>query len=316
MICIQYQCFLTAEHVRIHSIHVIHLHHILHTAALFRKSNHCRNAFILQILYMNLQFIFLQVLAEQLCQFFHCFLISSSFAFQFFSQVCINSLELDILMFLLQAGDKGTVNIMLQDHCILACFLKHIDILALLNFICHVEDNSLFRFFFLCFILILFCCSVFFLFFSLSFCCLFLILLDAVFQCEIFAVKVFEEYIISHLLSKLGVFDTAIFDKWADVIPVFLIRFTVCLAHSGKFVCYFLGNVLGNLLYKSVILQCTSGYIQRKIRAVDHALKQKQEFRNYFFDIICDKYLIVVQFDRSFDRIILCVDLREVQDTF
>ena len=41
-----------------------------------------------------------------LCQFFHCFLISSSFAFQFFSQVCINSLELDILMFLLQAGEK------------------------------------------------------------------------------------------------------------------------------------------------------------------------------------------------------------------
>ena len=117
-------------------------------------------------------------------------------------------------------------------------------------------------------------------------------------------------------LCKLRILDAAIFDEWADVIPVFLIGFTVSLAHACQLVCNFLGNVFRNLLNKSVILKSTSGYVQWKIRAVDHTFEKEQEFRNDFLDIVCDKYLVVIQFDGSLDGIIFCVDLREVQDTF
>ena len=40
-----------------------------------------------------------------------------------------------------------------------------------------------------------------------------------------------------------------------------------------------------------------------KIRTIDHTFQKKQEFRNYFLDIICDKYLIVIKFDRVTKRI-------------
>ena len=95
-------------------------------------------------------------------------------------------------------------------------------------------------------------------------------------------------------LSKLAVFDTAEFDKRADIIPVFLIRFAVGLAHTGQLVSNLLGNVFGNLLNKPIILKCASGNIQRQIRTIDHTFQKKQEFRNYLFDVVCDKYLIVI----------------------
>ena len=44
-------------------------------------------------------------------------------------------------------------------------------------------------------------------------------------------------------------------------------------------------------------------------------LEHHKELRDHFLDIIRDKHLIVVQLDGSLDGIILCVDLREVQDT-
>ncbi len=103
-------------------------------------------------------------------------------------------------------------------------------------------------------------------------------------------------------------------DKRSDVIPVFLIILPVCLAHPGQLVCHLLRNIVGNLLYKAVILQCESRFVQRQIRSVAGSLEQHQEFRNYFFDIIRDEDLVVVQLDRAFDGIILGVDLREVQD--
>ena len=39
---------------------------------------------------------------------------------------------------------------------------------------------------------------------------------------------------------------------------------------------------------------CTSGNIQRQIRTIDHTLQKKQEFRNYLFDVVRDKYLVVI----------------------
>ena len=40
-----------------------------------------------------------------------------------------------------------------------------------------------------------------------------------------------------------------------------------------------------------------------------------QELRNHFFNIIGNKYLVVIQFDLSFNRFILCIDLREIKDS-
>ena len=56
MICIENQCFaFLAESPHIHTGHGIHLHHILHSSALFGKGNHGRNLLIFQLfnLYFN-----------------------------------------------------------------------------------------------------------------------------------------------------------------------------------------------------------------------------------------------------------------------
>ena len=44
------------------------------------------------------------------------------------------------------------------------------------------------------------------------------------------------------------------------------------LAHAGQLVRYLLGNIIGNLLYKAIVLQRASGYVQRQIRTVNDAL--------------------------------------------
>ena len=50
MFCIQDQGFLSAEHGRIHAGHAIHLHHILHPAALLGKRYHGGYIFVFQVL--------------------------------------------------------------------------------------------------------------------------------------------------------------------------------------------------------------------------------------------------------------------------
>ena len=49
-------------------------------------------------------------------------------------------------------------------------------------------------------------------------------------------IQVLEQNIIAHLLTEFFIFQAAEFDKRTDVIPVFLIVFFICLAHSGKLV--------------------------------------------------------------------------------
>ena len=141
--------------------------------------------------------------------------------------------------------DERSINIVFQNHSIHAFCLEHIDVLALLNLICHIEDSNFF--FFLFFFAFFSTLSIFTGFFnnSLALCFFrFLILLDAVFQSQIFSIQVFKENVIIHLICELGIFDAAEFDKWIDIIPVFLIIFTGSLAHSGQFIGYFLADVV------------------------------------------------------------------------
>ena len=131
-----------------------------------------------------------------------------------------------------------------QDNRIHAFFLKHVDVLALLLLIRHIKYRVGM---------------------------LFLILIDALRQGQILALQVLKDNIILHLFLEFLILDAAELNERINVIPVFFVGFPVGLAHAGQLICHLLGNVIGNLLYKTVILQSGTGYIQRKIRAVDDA---------------------------------------------
>ena len=178
-----------------------------------------------------------------------------------------------MLVVTLCMGDESGVDVVFQDDSIHALTAEHVDVLALLNFVGDVVNSRFFRLFLLV--------SVFRIFgilrsFSLLFGVLcrsffFLILVDAVLKSQIFSVDVLEQNIVHHLLGEFLVLDASVFDEWVDIIPVFLVILTVGFAHAGELVSEFLGDVLGDLLDKSVVLQCASGYVQRQIRAVDDA---------------------------------------------
>ena len=145
---------------------------------------------------------------------------------------------------------------MFHDHSIFACFTEHIDILALLDLICHIKDRCLFRLFLIIrsFFFLLFC---FFCIFSLLFNILiFFIFFNAVLQCKIFSVNILEQNVIMHFICKFIILNAAKFNKWTNIVPVFLIGFSVCLTHTSQFVCNLFGNIFRNFLYKSIILKC------------------------------------------------------------
>ena len=106
MIYIQYKYFLTAEHIRIHSVHIVHFHHILHTATLLRKSDHRCSSLIFQLLYFYFKFILAKILTEHLSKCLDCCFIRFSVFAKLFCQICINSLELDRLILLFKMGNK------------------------------------------------------------------------------------------------------------------------------------------------------------------------------------------------------------------
>ena len=85
-------------------------------------------------------------------------------------------------------------------------------------------------------------------------------------------IQVFEQDRILHLVTELLILQAAKLDEWADAVPVFLVVFSLGLAHTGQLVCNLLGNLICNLIHESIILQRTSGYVQRQIRAVDNTL--------------------------------------------
>ena len=163
---------------------------------------------------------------------------------------------------------------MFQDIGILFLLTEHVDVLALLYFIRYIEQCGLLRFFFG---FIFFFCRFLCLCLVNNFCLgsLFLrlrfpVFFDAVFEGQIFAINILEQHIIHHLVGEFAVFDASEFDEGTDIVPVFLIAFAICLAHAAELVCHFLADVIGNLLYETIVLQRASGYIQRQIRAIDH----------------------------------------------
>ena len=190
-------------------------------------------------------------------------------------------------MLLLHVADKGAVDVVGKQHRVDSLLTEQVDILALLLLVGHVENRVL---------------------------VLLLILLQTVRKGQILAVQILEQDIISHLLCKFLILNIPEFDERCNIIPIFFIIFTVRLAHAGQLVRHLLGDIVGNLLHKAVVLQRASGHVKRQIRAVDHTLEQHQELRNHLFDVVRDKHLIVVQLDGALQAVVLHVDLGEIQD--
>ena len=176
-----------------------------------------------------------------------------------------------------------------KDHRIHSCRLEHIDILSLLLFIGDIVDGLL--------LLLLFPGAFSFCSISLSSLLaigdylgldlltvlihsglrlrLLRILglhLQAFGQCKVPAVQVLEEDVIIHLLTELVILQAAEFDEGADVIPVFVVFLLLGLAHARELVCHLLGDILGYLLHKPVVLQGTPGHIKGQVRAVNDTL--------------------------------------------
>ena len=159
---------------------------------------------------------------------------------------------------------------MAQDICILLLLTEHIDILALLYLVCDIKKRRLLRLF-LALVLLLFCCLSLFCLLCSCFLRL-LVLSDTVSQRQILAIDILKQNVVHHLIGELGILDAAVFDERADIVPVFLIVLTVCLAHTAQLVGNLLADIIGDLLDKAIVLQCASGYVQRQIRTVDHTL--------------------------------------------
>ena len=170
---------------------------------------------------------------------------------------------------------------MVQDHGIHFGSLEHIDVLALLLLICYIVDDFFFLLFRLFILVSSFCFGSFCALICTLLFCLFLILclirvdlidLKTFRKRQIFAVQILEQNVICHLFAEFVILQTAKLDEGTDIIPVLVILFLLGLAHTSQFIGNLLGNIIGDLLYKAVILQCASGYIQRQVRTVDHTL--------------------------------------------
>ena len=172
-------------------------------------------------------------------------------------------MDIFLLFLTLDMSDESRINVVLQDNSIHTLLTEQVDILALLDLIGHIVDDSL-RLLLILFFLSRISSFLCFFFLSRFYGC------DVIWKSEVLAVQILQKGVIQDLLTEFLLFDAAVFDERADVIPVFLIVFTVGLAHAGELVCNLFGNIIGNLLNKTIVLECTSGNIQRQIRAVDH----------------------------------------------
>ena len=172
---------------------------------------------------------------------------------------------------------------MCQDDRIHLGSLEHIDVLCLLLFIRYIINDLLFLFFFRRFfgIRLLLAYHVAVLVYNIGFrfflFVLYLIRIGLIDfqtfrQCQILAIQILKEDVIGHLLTELVILQAAELDERTDVIPVFIVFFLLGLTHTGKLVCNLFRNIIGNLLYKTIVLQRTSGYIQRQIRTVNDTL--------------------------------------------
>ena len=256
MVGVQRQCDLAAKHGCIHACHAVHSHHLLHTAALLGQGDHGSHLVVFQFLHFHVQLVIFHNFAECLHKSVRC-LLESLFVLFFYFLFCIvrnvrvNALELQVRVSLLKLGDERRVDVVVQDHRILPLVFKHVNVLALLLLVRYIVDGGLGLFLLLLALLWL-------LFFLLGVDELTAVCLHALFQRHVFVIQVLEEDIVHHLVAEFLVLQAAELDERADVIPVFLVVLLVSLAHAAQLVGNLLGNVVCDLVNKSIVLQRAS----------------------------------------------------------
>ena len=70
----------------------------------------------------------------------------------------------------------------------------------------------------------------------------------------------------------------------------------------------------GDLLYLTIVLQKAARYVQRDVRAIDHAVQQEQVFGDDFLDVIRNEHLVAIQLDFAALQLHLALDLGEIQN--
>ena len=88
-----------------------------------------------------------------------------------------------------------------------------------------------------------------------------------------------------------------IFHKGADIRPYIIVTFTFVCAKRIELVRHLLYDVRGHLADVNIVLQITSGNVERQFRAVQYAAQHQQIFGDDFLDVVCDEHLIVEQLD-------------------
>ena len=138
-----------AEHiVSSDSRHVVHLHHIGHTSALFRKSDDRRNGSVLEELCLYLKLVLaeylLKELGKSLLDFFDLFL--GALGLERIADVGIDAKERELVVVLLDLLDEGLIDVVSKDDSVESLGLKHVDVLALLLLVGNVVDLVLLGF--------------------------------------------------------------------------------------------------------------------------------------------------------------------------
>ena len=241
-------------HSEVHSVHGIHLHHVVHAAGLLVHGQHGGDICVLESLKLDFEFLIVQGLADDLLDLlavFLCLLFVSgglTVRAKGILDIRVDPGKMDSLVLCLQLGDKGLVDVVAQDKCLHVVFTEHTDILALLLGIGHVVDGA-FLFLFL-FVLRAFLCGICFGLVAvgnhLSLDLLAVLVLGR-FRLGIFgvdlkslgkrvilSVQILEEDVICHLLTELVVAQASVLDEGADVIPVLVVVLLVRLAHAGQ----------------------------------------------------------------------------------
>ena len=99
-----------------------------------------------------------------------------------------------------------------------------------------------------------------------------------------------------------------------NVVPVGFVLLALGVEQAVELVRHLLGDVGGELLHIAVVLQEGTGYVQRQIGAIDHALEQHQEFGDNLLDVVRHENLAVKQLNFALLAAEILLDPGKIQN--
>ena len=131
----------------------------------------------------------------------------------------------------------------------------------------------------------------------------------------VFAVEVLQKRKIFRFLVEFLVGQHAELDKHLDVVPFLGKLLLVRLVEFHQFVGYFLGDIAADFLDVIVALEVTAADIQRYIRAVYHAVQQRQVLRHDILHLVGHIDLIAIELNLVAVHVHVALDAREIEDS-